>query len=641
MNQGIDQGVAQRVDAYRGNPQALQQKYAVSQELVDLLALQKIKSEKEAAARQMQLQMGQQQAANGEPPTVAEQREKEVMDMTKQEMIEQQSGIMQQKQQQEQEGMQKLAQGIASAPGAQMAAQPQMMAAGGIVAFAEGGKTDKKEPDAKARAAVEAAQRSGDRDAMVGTLEKLAAAGYDIATLIPRAFMGVAEDLTNNRLGRALGIDFEFPEAAFGGDRESMTPMMDKIRRREAEANQPAPTAPAPTAQQRRPDPLRAQEAEAGIPDGSAPQPEAASPDPRTSDLPANNANPLRPPVAPASLLPAGGAPQKAGARVGLPSLPQESQFGKDVQAGVQGLMNKDPRAMEIEARDEGLEFLRTPGRAEAVAAQQQGLAELDARQLDPEQIRKQKLQNFLLGAGGQGSVGRALGAGGRSAVNFERNRDDEQRRRMLERNKMLRDEFNVEGELRKGAQAAGQARYGEGASDVRQGISSGASMRNTDQTTAASMRNTDVSAQVSMRNADQQMETAGLDRGSRERISTMQAQVQQETSAALRESTSQQRLDQQITRNQQLRLTAEKQARARFQKQIDNIQGLAGMGQKLNPGQITQLDQLTADMETAVRAAVGPIDAQIDRLSGVDSKGGALPPDITDLVKQYPNQGQ
>jgi hypothetical protein len=32
--------------------------------------------------------------------------------------------------------MQKLAQGIASAPGAQMAAQPQMMAAGGIVAFA-------------------------------------------------------------------------------------------------------------------------------------------------------------------------------------------------------------------------------------------------------------------------------------------------------------------------------------------------------------------------------------------------------------------------------------------------------------------------------------------------------------------------
>jgi hypothetical protein len=190
MNQGIDQGVAQRVDAYRGNPQALQQKYAVSQELVDLLALQKIKSEKEAAARQMQLQMSQQQAANGEPPTVAEQREKEVMDMTKQEMVQQQAGLMQQKQQEQQQGMQKLAQGIASAPGAQMAAQPQMMAAGGIVAFAgpdgsqvKGEGAGKKEPDAAARAAMAEAQRTGDRNAMLDTLKKLAAAGYDVVTL--------------------------------------------------------------------------------------------------------------------------------------------------------------------------------------------------------------------------------------------------------------------------------------------------------------------------------------------------------------------------------------------------------------------------------------------------------------------------
>ena len=136
-------------------------------------------------------------------------------------------------------------------------------------------------------------------------------------------------------------------------------------------------------------------------------------------------------------------------------------------------------------------------------------------------------------------------------------------------------------------------------------------------------------------------METAGLDRDSRERISEMQSQVQQETAAALRESTSQQRLDQQITRNQQLRLTAEKQARARFQKQIDNIQGLAGLGQKLDPGQIAQLDQLTTDMETAVRAATSVFDAQIDRLSGVDSKGGALSPEENAALGKYPSKGQ
>ncbi|NBW13292.1 MAG: hypothetical protein EBR82_35320, partial [Caulobacteraceae bacterium] len=133
----IDQQVASRVAAYRGNPQALQQRYAISQELIDLLALQKIKSEKEAAARDMQLKMAQQQAANGEAPaTVAEQREKEVMDLTKQELVSQRADLLKQQQNERQQNLNRLMGGIANAPGAQTAAQPQAMAAGGIVAFA-------------------------------------------------------------------------------------------------------------------------------------------------------------------------------------------------------------------------------------------------------------------------------------------------------------------------------------------------------------------------------------------------------------------------------------------------------------------------------------------------------------------------
>ena len=53
----IDQEIQRKVDAYRSNPQALQQRYAQNQQLIDLLALQKLKSEKDAAAKQMQLQM--------------------------------------------------------------------------------------------------------------------------------------------------------------------------------------------------------------------------------------------------------------------------------------------------------------------------------------------------------------------------------------------------------------------------------------------------------------------------------------------------------------------------------------------------------------------------------------------------------
>lgn len=128
----IDQAVQSRLDAYRGNPQALAQRYQMSQDLLDLLALQKLKSEKEAAAREMQLQMAQQQ---GQPPTVAQQREQEVMNMTKQELAQQVGQVGQQQMQQQQAALQRMMGGLAAAPGAQNVMPEQAMAAGGIVAF--------------------------------------------------------------------------------------------------------------------------------------------------------------------------------------------------------------------------------------------------------------------------------------------------------------------------------------------------------------------------------------------------------------------------------------------------------------------------------------------------------------------------
>ncbi len=88
----------------------------------------------------MQLQMGQQQAAQGmEPMTVAQQREKEVMDLTKNELAQQRGETAQQQTTEQQQAMQRMMGGIAGAPGAATAAQPKMMASGGIVAFEEGG----------------------------------------------------------------------------------------------------------------------------------------------------------------------------------------------------------------------------------------------------------------------------------------------------------------------------------------------------------------------------------------------------------------------------------------------------------------------------------------------------------------------
>jgi len=77
---GLDAQVEQRMDAYRNNPQQLKQKYGQNKELLDLLALQKLTSEKQAVARDMQLKMEQQ------PGTIAQQREQEALQLTKQEM---------------------------------------------------------------------------------------------------------------------------------------------------------------------------------------------------------------------------------------------------------------------------------------------------------------------------------------------------------------------------------------------------------------------------------------------------------------------------------------------------------------------------------------------------------------------------
>ena len=53
MAYGIDSQINERVDTYSSDPQKLMQRYTQSQSLLDLLALQKLKSEKEAAMRNM------------------------------------------------------------------------------------------------------------------------------------------------------------------------------------------------------------------------------------------------------------------------------------------------------------------------------------------------------------------------------------------------------------------------------------------------------------------------------------------------------------------------------------------------------------------------------------------------------------
>lgn len=462
----IDQDVNSRVAAYKGNPQALQQKYAASQELIDLLALQKIKSMKEAAAREMQMQMAQQQAANGESnATVADQREKEVMDMTKQELVQQRGELAQQQQTEQKQAMQQLMGGIASAQGAASAMQPKAMAAGGIVAFDEGGPTGKKPLDEKAQAALEEAQRSGDRKAIMTTLKKLGAAGYDVATLVPRAFMGVAEDLSNTRLGRALGVDFKIPQEAYGGDRASMTPMMDRVNREEQAgiaALAPKPQLP----------PMRtASEAQATAAAG----PQAAVPPSAPAPMAPPQAGP-RPPAPPRP------AQQGLG---GLPNAqmgPPEDTLGTALRRSSIAAMNTDPRArqLEEEARIEG----RLKPTPEQRAVYDEGIAGLRGmyeQDFDPEMQRREGIKRYLLGMGGR-SMGEFAGGAG-SAMDYDTRQRAQKRERFNElqgkREGLIGlDRAAVTGGIEGGYKAADQA-----GQTLRTGLSAGEGMYRTEQT--------------------------------------------------------------------------------------------------------------------------------------------------------------
>lgn len=129
---GIDSMVQSRADAYRANPDGLAKSYANNQQLIDLLALQKLKSEKEAAARQLTL------SAQQAPGTVAQQREQELLGLTRNEIAQQTGAIGEQ---QEQQMLQQA--GLAGLP-AQNLESMQGYAEGGVIGYAEGGMTDEE-----------------------------------------------------------------------------------------------------------------------------------------------------------------------------------------------------------------------------------------------------------------------------------------------------------------------------------------------------------------------------------------------------------------------------------------------------------------------------------------------------------------
>lgn len=506
MNKGIDAQVSDRVDAYRGNPQQLMQMYQQNKELVDLLALQKLKSEKEAAKREIELQMQQQ------PGTIAQQREQEVMQMTKDELARQTQGVLQRKQQQQQTNLQRAAQGglgalaqqrPAPAPAAAPQGQPMpRMAGGGIVAFADGGAArfsdyarlgerenygenlkgylaeygirnadewQRTPPDVKERilSAVNA------KAAALGGAASAAAVAAEINDLLADPFkvlgnVGIAA--SNTGLGAAMGLsDPRNPNEPFryNTNRERMQDEIAANLQNAEAAVQELPPGPAQSLPQD-PDPgapMRAPGARdlptmSGI--GALPTgPES----PRGPGMPAVTPTPAPAPATEAEAVATSTQPavDTSATRAGIASLGGGSMGGAEA-----ALMRGVQIGEDVLGRDE---------KAARYAEMEAQLAALDEELYDPKAERRQQLQAFLIGTAGATNVGYAMAGGAAAAINLENRQKQNRRSRMLSRIQLGERGMTLDTDIGKQALSLGTQMFADFNANQRAAMSAAATL--------------------------------------------------------------------------------------------------------------------------------------------------------------------
>ena len=509
MNKGIDAQVSDRVDAYRGQPQQLMQMYQQNKELVDLLALQKLKSEKESAKRQIEMQMQQQ------PGTVAQQREQEVMQMTKDELAKQTQGVLQRKQQQQQVNMQRAAKGGIRAlaqnrPAPAPAPGPTaMMASGGIVAFQEGGSAFGNS----------AADLSGYGDAFEGRREntgdairqyyadfgitnqdqwdrtpadvkkriisavraKIGTSGVAATFAIPfaelndllvdpfKAISNIGIAASNTGLGSALGLsDPRNPNELYQYNTERKR-TQDTISANIGGANSVRNTLPSgPT--------VRSGEyvdpAAPKLPDAPRTRP---APDEGTgiAALPTDNPQvmPLgTPQPAPA---PATEAEAEATATTAAPTQTSTDKGIASLGAGsMGGAENALMRGVKI-----GEDVLGRDEKAARYAEMEAQLAELDEELNDPEAERRQQLQAFLIGTAGAGNIGYAMAGGAAASINLENQQKRNRRDRMLSRIQLGERGMTLDSETGKAALNLGNTMFQDFNANKRTAISASATL--------------------------------------------------------------------------------------------------------------------------------------------------------------------
>ncbi len=129
---GIDSQIQDKMDTYRSNPQALQKAVGVTKQTVDIMALQKLISEKNEKAKALMAE------AEQNPKTIAEQRQEEAIAQIQQEqsrtlgdLTQQTAGTLNNKAAMQKKNMNRMAQN---------AGRPKMGGGAGLASLMGGGR---------------------------------------------------------------------------------------------------------------------------------------------------------------------------------------------------------------------------------------------------------------------------------------------------------------------------------------------------------------------------------------------------------------------------------------------------------------------------------------------------------------------
>ena len=428
----IDQDIAQRVDAYRGNPQALQQRYAANQELLDLLALQRLKSEKDDAMRKVQLEMEQ------DPQTIKQQKERQLLEMTKQDLTNQTAGIMQNAQKTQQKNMQKVAKKGAPSPqqmqqvqsglGAlaqrqqQQGQAPMRMAAGGIVAFAEGGEITQADIDAYRRGGGQSRRnRVKMTDEQIrAILERNAGSNTNNTEMVQ-----TRRGLRRKSARGPLVLDAPIETAAF------------EEKDAEVETDPLAPNTIVASEET----PVVAEEVVEEVVE--------------------------EPPVAPegglAAMLKENTLTAPQIDKTGI----NANQAGKGILSGA-GIGAQDPNAARTTARGDAATFLGRDDKRNKMNEYLEQLKTMDVSQQDPKKLRDQEISAFLRNTAGGGSFGQTMAGGSQGMADERSAQEKSSRDRLLSRLNIEKSAMDMDMNIAKSAQASGDSAYAQAMQNQR-----------------------------------------------------------------------------------------------------------------------------------------------------------------------------